>query len=118
MRRLFLIAVLLAGLSTRADAHAFLQSAVPPVGGTASALSELRLTFTEPLEAAFCTITLSGSGGAPVATPKLQAEPQNRKVLLVKLPQPLSPGQYKVEWRVMSVDTHHTQGSYQFTVVP
>jgi methionine-rich copper-binding protein CopC len=118
MRWVFVIAAILAGLSGRADAHALLQSAIPRVGGSASAVSELRLTFTEALEAAFCTVTLSTSGGAPVAAPKAQADPRNPKVLVVKLPQPLPPGQYKVEWRVVSVDTHHTQGSYQFTVVP
>ena len=32
-----------------------------------SAVSELRLTFTEPLEAAFSTVALSHSGGTPVS---------------------------------------------------
>lgn len=118
MRMIFLLVAILAGLYGRADAHAFLQSAVPGVGGSASAVSELRLTFTEPLEAAFCTVALSGPGDAQVGAAKAQADPQNPKVLVVKLAQPLSPGQYKVEWRVVSVDTHHTQGSYQFTVAP
>ena len=118
MRRLFLAIAILAGLSGQADAHALLQSAIPRVGGSASAVSELRLTFTEPLEVAFSTVKLSQSGGAPVATPKAQADPKDLKVLVVTLPTPLPPGRYKVEWRVVSVDTHHTQGSYQFTVAP
>jgi methionine-rich copper-binding protein CopC len=29
---------------------------------------------------------------------------------------PLSPGTYKVIWRVLSVDTHHTQGDFTFRV--
>jgi copper resistance protein C len=118
MRRIFLVAAVLAGLSTQADAHAFLQSAVPRVGGSASAVSELRLTFTEALEPAFSTVTLSRSGGAPVSAPKAQPDPHDPKVLILKLAQPLPPGHYKVAWRVVSVDTHHTQGKYEFTVTP
>ena len=29
---------------------------------------------------------------------------------------PLPPGTYKVNWHVLSVDTHKTEGSYSFTV--
>lgn len=118
MRKILLSAAILAGLAVQADAHAFLQTAIPRVGSTASAVSELRLTFTEALEAAFSTVTLSHAGGAPVATPKAQPDPSDPKVLVLKLAQPLPSGQYRVEWRVVSVDTHHTQGSYQFTVAP
>jgi methionine-rich copper-binding protein CopC len=118
MRKFLTIVLLLAGLFGRADAHAVLQSAVPPVGGKASAVSELRLTFTEALEPAFSTVTLRRAGGAPVAGAKVQVDPQDSKVLTVKLPRPLPPGQYKVRWRVVSVDTHHTQGNYTFTAAP
>ena len=31
---------------------------------------------------------------------------------------PLSPGTYKVIWRVLSVDTHRTQGNFSFRVGP
>jgi copper resistance protein C len=31
---------------------------------------------------------------------------------------PLSPGSYKVVWRVLSVDTHTTEGSFSFSVAP
>jgi methionine-rich copper-binding protein CopC len=31
---------------------------------------------------------------------------------------PLAPGTYKVTWHAVSVDTHRTQGSYEFTVKP
>ena len=38
-------------------------------------------------------------------------------VLLVSLPQ-LAPGTYKVTWRVLSVDTHVTEGDFTFDVAP
>lgn len=118
MRKLLIVSMFLAGLCGRADAHAFLESAVPPVGGNASAVSELRLTFTEALEPAFSTVSLRHSGGAPVPGAKTAIDPHDPKVLIVTLPQKLPPGQYKVQWRVVSVDTHHTQGDYAFTVSP
>ena len=31
---------------------------------------------------------------------------------------PLAPGQYKVSWHVVSVDTHHTHGDFTFIVAP
>ena len=89
MRRIFSIVAMLAGLSAIADAHAFLQSAVPRVGSTASAVSELRLTFTEALEPAFSTVTLSRLDGASMISPKAQADQDDAKVLVVKLSQPL-----------------------------
>jgi copper resistance protein C len=30
----------------------------------------------------------------------------------------LPPGNYKVFWKVLSVDTHHTEGSFGFEVKP
>jgi copper resistance protein C len=36
----------------------------------------------------------------------------------VPIVKPLSAGEYKVHWQAVSVDTHHTQGSFQFTVKP
>ncbi|MBV9758325.1 MAG: copper homeostasis periplasmic binding protein CopC [Alphaproteobacteria bacterium] len=118
MRKAMTIAAVLAVLYGQAEAHAFLQAAVPPVGGKASAVSELRLTFTEALEPAFSTVTIRHADGAPVSGAKTQVDPQNPKVLTVTLLQPLPPGKYKVQWRVVSVDTHHTQGDYAFTVSP
>jgi methionine-rich copper-binding protein CopC len=37
--------------------------------------------------------------------------------LEVSLPT-LKPGKYKVSWRVMSVDTHVTNGTFAFEIVP
>jgi methionine-rich copper-binding protein CopC len=37
-------------------------------------------------------------------------------VLIVPIFQPLSARAYKVHWQAVSVDTHHTQGTFVFTV--
>ena len=37
--------------------------------------------------------------------------------LRVTLP-PLAPGRYRVSWRVLSIDTHVSQGDFTFDVAP
>jgi methionine-rich copper-binding protein CopC len=44
-------------------------------------------------------------------------DPANPALLQVSLPQ-LAPGRYRVMWRVLSVDTHVTEGDFTFDVVP
>lgn len=38
--------------------------------------------------------------------------------LTARIGHALKPGVYVVSWHVVSVDTHHTQGSFKFTVTP
>ena len=45
-----------------------------------------------------------------------KTEPSNQAVLVVPIAKPLVPGEYTVHWQAVSVDTHHTQGNFQFTV--
>lgn len=118
MRTPLLIGAMLVGLSWQASAHAFLQTAVPRVGSIARGVSTLRLTFTEALEPAFSRVTLEQANGTRVPGAHTAIDPRNPRVLIVRLPAPLPPGRYKVRWRVVSVDTHHTQGDYGFTIAP
>jgi methionine-rich copper-binding protein CopC len=104
-------------VSPHAWAHAFLAKASPPVGSqTPSPPPELTLRFTEGVEPLFCTIELLGSDGAAVSVsaPRLAGDGD---MLVVTLPN-LRPGTYTVVWHVTSVDTHKTEGRYQFTVGP
>ena len=108
------IATLLFG--SNADAHAFLARAVPPVGSTVSgAPSQMVLTFSEGVEALFSTIELRDAHGKVVPIDKPQSPPGNNRQLIVQLPT-LAAGGYTVIWHATSVDTHKTDGSYQFTV--
>ena len=50
----------------------------------------------------------------PLGAAKVEAGHQ--KVLIVPIAKPLSPGAYTVHWHAVSVDTHHTQGTFEFTV--
>ena len=111
-----LTAASLLAFSPVAFAHAFLQRATPAVGATVSAPAALRLTFTERVEPRFSHVTLRTAAGAPVAIGAPQAAAGGQQ-LVVTLPR-LPAGRYTVTWRVTSVDTHQTQGSFHFTVAP
>ena len=111
-----LLALLL--IAGGAAAHAFLDSAVPAVGGTVRAAPErVTLRFTEPLEPAFSRIQVVDSAGRPVDKGDGKVDPKDPKQLAVSLP-PLGPGAYKVVWRAVSLDTHATNGDYGFVVSP
>ncbi len=104
--------------STAAFAHAQLEKATPAVGGTVASASEIRLEFSEGVEPRFSGVTLTAGGGAavPLGQPKVDASDQ--RVLIVPIAKALAPGAYTVHWHAVSVDTHHTQGDFQFTVKP
>jgi methionine-rich copper-binding protein CopC len=121
MRRISItaIAALLALIcgATTAFAHAQLEKAVPAVGGTVASPSEIRLEFSEGVEPKFSKVSLTGPGGAvPLGAAK--TESGNPAVLIAPISEPLPSGAYKVHWQAVSVDTHHTQGTFDFTVKP
>ena len=105
-------------IATQAFAHAQLERASPPVGGTLASASEIRLTFSEGVELKFTKVSLTGPGGAAVPLGAAKMESGNQAVLIVPISKPLSAGVYTVHWQAVSVDTHHTQGTFEFTVKP
>jgi methionine-rich copper-binding protein CopC len=109
--------LLLLAIANPVWAHAFLEKASPPVGSQSPVSpAELTLRFTEPVEPLFCAIQLLGPSGAAieVAAPK---PIENAQGLVVALPK-LQAGTYTVVWHVTSVDTHKTEGRFQFSVGP
>ena len=102
---------------TVARSHAFLDHASPRVGNTViPAPKEVVLWFTQQLEPAFSSIEVRNEQGAPVTAGKATVG-GNRTQLRVPL-KALPPGNYKVIWRVLSVDTHRTEGNFNFRVGP
>jgi methionine-rich copper-binding protein CopC len=101
-----------------AFAHAHLDHASPAIGSTVpQAPKEVSLWFTEALEAKFSTIEVRDAQGAAVQAGPAALAGDNTAQLRVPL-KPLKPGTYKVIWRVLSVDTHRTQGNFTFRVGP
>jgi methionine-rich copper-binding protein CopC len=99
-----------------AFAHAHLVRATPAVGTTVhEAPTEILLRFNEKLEPSFSTVVVRDPAGKQVDKADAQVDKSDRLQMRVSLP-PLTPGVYKVEWRVMSADTHKVNGNFSFTV--
>jgi methionine-rich copper-binding protein CopC len=116
--RIFATTVALALLlvPTAILAHAFLDHSDPAVGSTVpTSPGVMHLWFTQQLEPAFSTVTVSDQSGAVVNAAPAAIDPGNRSELDVNLKQ-LPAGTYKVKWHVLSVDTHTTEGDYVFHV--
>ncbi len=63
----------------------------------------------------FTTVQIRDPTGADLTIGKPHSESGNNRKLVVQLPV-LSHGKYIVTWHATSVDTHKTEGSFQFTV--
>src|SRR6516164_6428047 len=106
MRRSSLIGIiqLFLMLATRAaQAHAFLDHAEPRVGNkVASPPHEVTLWFTQKLEPAFSSVTVTNAAGQRVDSGKARVSGNQISVSL----RPGGTGAYHVSWKVLSVDTH------------
>jgi copper resistance protein C len=113
----FAAALAFACAPSAAFAHAQLEKATPAVGGTVASATEIKLEFSEGVEPKFSKVSVTGpAGSVPVGA--ANTESGNQAVLIVPISKPLSAGAYKVHWQAVSVDTHHTQGTFEFTVKP
>ena len=113
---LILVAPILMASMGTTFAHAYLQSASPPVDSTITQPpKEVTIVFTGAIEPQFSTIEVTGQDGKRVdnAKPHLIATDATRLAVGVGS---LSSQAYTVVWHATSVDTHKTEGQFQFTV--
>ena len=116
MKGIILLPIFVVGLA-RLEAHAFLKDANPGVGSTIqTSPSEVRIRFTENIEPAVSSIQVFNTSGQEVDKRDLHLDRSDHALLHISLP-PLAAGTYKVTWRVVSVDTHVTNGDFTFRVV-
>lgn len=109
-------ALLAACLVVQAQAHAFLDRSEPRVGATLPAAPvELKLWFTQEIEPAFSTVKVLDAQGKRVDKADVRVDLADHALLRVSL-DALGPGVYTVVWRVVSVDTHVTEGDFAFRV--
>jgi methionine-rich copper-binding protein CopC len=105
---------LLASPARPARAHAYPAASIPNHGATVKeAPSELRIQFTEAVELAFSQIVVKAISGEIVSQGKLRQLASDTLAIDLK---PLNAGAYTVEWQVLSVDTHVTDGTLRFSV--
>jgi methionine-rich copper-binding protein CopC len=108
-----IIPLLLLLATGEATAHAFLDHAEPRVGNTvAAAPHQVTLWFTQKLEAAFSTITVTNAAGERVDTGKTRVSGNQMSISI----RSGGAGTYHVTWHVLSVDTHTTDGNFTFQV--
>jgi len=117
-RLLAVVLALAATLTTSSPilAHAFLDHSDPAVGSTVPASPDvMHLWFTQQLEPAFSWVTVSDQSGAAVNDGNATIDPSDPTEMTVNL-KPLPPGTYTVKWHALSVDTHTTEGDFNFQV--
>jgi methionine-rich copper-binding protein CopC len=113
---LYLSALWLVLACTPALAHARLLEATPGGGATLSQPSEqVRLRFSEPVEAAFDPVEVYNEQDRRVDQDDTRVASDDPEVLVTDL-EPLSRGSYTVEYRVTSQDGHVIDGKYEFKV--
>ena len=93
-------------------AHAQLIKAEPARRAALNkAPAQIRLWFNEEIEGAYTTLTVSGSNK------KLVTNAKPKVVASIILPMPeTKPGKYKVKFRVLSVDGHVVDSTFNYTV--
>jgi len=117
MKRIVISLLIVLAGSARLEAHAFLKDAEPGVGSAVQiSPNEVRIRFTENIEPAFSRIQVFNAFGKEVDKRDMHLDRSDHSLLHVSLP-PLEAGTYKVVWRVVSVDTHVTNGNFTFRVV-
>ena len=119
MRRLMLIAGpvigALVGCSAPSLAHSFPEKEQPAAGQTlSSAPSQVSIRYDAPIEHLFANLQVLDAVGNNVAVGRPEVS-SDGYILSVKL-NALKPGNYTVKWSVVCVDSHHTQGTYTFSV--
>lgn len=114
MRHATLIALLMLLLAaSEASAHAELDRAEPRVGNkVASPPRAVTLWFTQKLEPAFSTVTVTNSAGERVDTGKARVNGSQMSIPI----RAGGSGTYRVNWHVLSVDAHTTEGNFTFQV--
>lgn len=118
---IFLAISLFVVMPRTAFAHARLLRSSPESGQTTPAPQKIDLWFNELLDGQFNSIEVlpvaevNGKHHARLTLGGASVDPRDRTHLTVGV-QRLEPGNYYVEWRVLSLDGHSAPGRFQFQV--
>jgi hypothetical protein len=97
-------------------AHSMLIKAEPPRRAVlAKTPTQVKLWFNEELEGEYASLVVLDAEKHPVTEIKPQLTPDDPKSIVLPLPE-LTPGKYLVKFRVLSVDGHVVESSFDFTV--
>jgi copper transport protein len=98
-------------------AHANLERSEPaPNSVLPEPPQEIRLWFSEPLEAEFSSITIRDSAGNTLETPASELDPNDSYQMVIR-PGDVADGIYTISWRALSAaDGHGTLGNFPITI--
>ena len=103
-------------------AHPKLLSATPAPDAATAPTARLQLVFSERLVPQFsgADVVMTEMPGmkmhGPMKMPVKASVAEDGKTLALTLAKPLPRGSYRVDWHVVSADTHRVQGNYSFKV--
>jgi methionine-rich copper-binding protein CopC len=110
MKKLLLLMLLAA---SPALAHARLVGSDPAANASVKSPTMIKLSFSETLEPAFSTASLTDGAGRTMQVPRSVGG-----ATITLLPIGLKPGAYTVKWQAVGHDTHRLSGSLGFKVIP
>ena len=98
-----------------AAVHIGLASSVPAKDAhLMSAPTEIRLTFTGPIDVSKAGVELLAADGKPVALDPLRAVSDSPRVAAAKITGALAGGNYTVKWNAVAADGAKGTGSFGF----
>ena len=116
MREVLVASLLTLGAVGDLSAHAVLVESIPKAEASVRAPSQLVLKFNSRIEARLSSVWLVG-GPRNTRVLLLMPEATTPDTLIYAMPEMLGPGQYRAEWKVLSVDGHVNEGVVRFTVI-
>lgn len=113
-----LVLLLLTMVPARLRAHATLLRTRPAADEVlATPPTQIQFWFSERLELQFHAVRITDDKNGIVPTKDLRVDKADPTLLIVPVA-PLSPGSYRVRYRVLSRDGHVAEGSFSFTIQP
>ena len=115
-RFVLIIVFALLGPTTSVFAHSMLVKAEPPRRAVLTkSPSQVRLWFNEKIEGDYASLVVLDAQKQPLTDAKPTLAPDDQKSIVLPLPE-LAPGKYSIKFRVLSVDGHVVDSTFDFTV--
>tara|TARA_Y100001936_G_C16070401_1_gene670169 strand:- start:816 stop:1217 length:402 start_codon:yes stop_codon:yes gene_type:complete len=110
------IVAIMLSFASQVWAHAQLIKAEPARRAALDvAPKQIRLWFNEEIEGAYTTLTVSGTNKKLITNAKPRVVKDDPKSIILPIPE-TKPGKFTVKFRVLSVDGHVVDSSFNYTV--
>lgn len=111
-----IVAIALEASVTSALAHSQLVKAEPPRRAVLTkSPTQVRLWFNEKIEGDYASLVVLDAKNKPITETNPTLVSDDPKSIVLPLPE-LAPGKYSVKFRVLSVDGHVVESTFDFSV--